>query len=119
VAENKKTVNANRPHCKSWERHKIIDLNGDRVAVRTHWKRYWSAQPNGHLEANRTKLLGWKNFTICRRRRPGGCIISYGNKITLQGAHGKYVVAKRAVGRNVNANRGKTKKWYTFTLIKP
>ncbi len=50
---NKKTVNANRPHCKAWERHTIIDLNGgrlqhgDRVAVRTHWKRYWSAQPNG------------------------------------------------------------------------
>ena len=44
--------------------------------------------------------------------------ISYGSEITLQGAHGKYVVAKRAVGRNVNANRGKTKKWYIFTLIK-
>jgi hypothetical protein len=87
--------------------------------VRTHWKRYWSAQQNGHLEANHAKLPSWKNFAIYKRSRPGVCVISYGSKITLQGPYGKYVVAKRMVGRNVNANRSKAKEWYTFTLIKP
>ena len=126
VAEsNKKTVNANRPHCQAWERHTLIDLNGgtlingDKIALRTHWGRYWSAQPNGRLEANRTALKSWETFTIRKVGGPGGKVISYGSKVGFLGAHRKYVVAENAGGKIVNVNRPHMKQWETFTLVKP
>jgi hypothetical protein len=126
VAEGDKgTINANRPHCQAWEKHTLIVLNGgklmhgDKVALRTHWGRYWSAQPNGRLEANRTALKSWETFTIRKMAGPGGKVVGYGSKVAFQGHHKKYIVAEGAGGKNVNANRPHAKQWETFTLINP
>ena len=126
VAErDKKTVNANRPRCDIWEHHALIDLNGgqllsgDKVALRTYWKLYWSAQPNGRLEANRSKLDIWEKFTIRKMSGPGGRVITYGNKVAFLGAHKKYVVAEKAGGAVVNVNRAAPKQWETFLIEKP
>ncbi|MGA0395150.1 MAG: ricin-type beta-trefoil lectin domain protein, partial [Rhodospirillales bacterium] len=124
VAEgNKKTVNANRPHCKGWEKHTLIDLNGgslmhgDKVAFRTAHGRYWSAQPNGNLEANRTKLQSWETFRIYKVAGSGGKTIRSKDKIGIYGAHKKWVVAEGGGGKNVRVNRPKRSTWETFTLF--
>jgi len=124
VAEsNKKTVNANRTACKDWEKHTLVELNGgalvhgDQVAFWTHHKRYWSAQPNGNLEANRTKRQSWETFPIYKVSGSQGKEIKNKDKIGILGAHKKWVVAEGNGGKNVRANRSKRGAWETFQLL--
>ena len=86
---NKKSVNANRPRCRGWEKFLIIAANkksriinsGDKVYIKTYHQRYWSAQRNGTLEANRTKLGAWEFFKIVKVSGSKGKRINYGDKV--------------------------------------
>jgi hypothetical protein len=121
VAENdKKTVNADRTACGAWETFSIGDLNGgalengDKVTLKAHHQRYLSAQPNGHLEANRTKAEAWEAFTIIRAEGSGQ--IKSFDRVGLQGAHGKWLVAEGAGGKNVKVDRKAMGAWETFII---
>ncbi|MEX2451185.1 MAG: hypothetical protein WD407_10050 [Rhodospirillales bacterium] len=127
AAENdKKTVNANRPHCKSYERFRIIDINakkdgglnhGDYIHIRTHHGRYWSAQPNGKLEANRTQAKTWETFRIYKIVGSKGPAIQAGDKVAFYTAHKRWVVAEGGGGNVMNANRKDRKTWEIFTFL--
>jgi hypothetical protein len=127
VAENdKKTVNANRPHCKSYERFQIVDIDfkkdgalnhGDYIYIRTHHGRFWSAQPNGKLEANRTQAKTWEKFRISKVAGSKGPAINPGDKVAFYTAHKRWVVAEGGGGNVMNANRKDRKTWETFMFL--
>ena len=121
--DDKKTVTwgkRNRTKCDSWERFVIEDANGgglksgDAVFVRTHFNRYWSAQDNGKLEANRTEKKSWEQFTIRKVKGSSGDLISSGDQVSFQGSHGKYVVADD--DNKAHADRKDRGPWETFTV---
>lgn len=117
---NRLSVNANRPHCREWEQHRIEDLNGgalesgDVVHIVSYHDRLWSAQPNGALHANRTNRDGWEKFTL--ERIGGGGPIRTGDRVAIRSAHGRYVVAEAGGGRHVAVNRPQVGEWERFTV---
>ena len=124
VSENDAmSVNANRKVCGPWEKHEFTDLNGgtlssgDYVSIKSHKNRYWSAQSNGVLKANRTSVGAWEKFKIVKATG-SGAIVS-GDSIRLEGAHGRWVVAEGGGGQVVKANRPSPGAWETFILEDP
>jgi hypothetical protein len=119
------TVNANRTACYAWENHTIIDANGsdlesgDYVFIRSYHSRYWSAQPNGELEANRSLPWSWERFQIFKTPGLSGPIINAGDDIRLRSVHNKWLVAENGGGNVVRVNRSIPHTWETFTLIDP
>jgi hypothetical protein len=122
VENDRKTFSVNRDSCGLLEWHALLDLDGpplrsgDKVAVRTYWGLYWSAQRNGELQANRPELQAWETFTIHKIDGPGGAEIGYGSRINLRGAHDKFVAVATTGRRTLTANASVWKQGEAITL---
>lgn len=67
---------------------------------------YWlSAQQNGKLYANRTKVQGWESFEL---------YIQSDGRFSLKTDHGKFVCAEGGGGREVIADRSAANAWESF-----
>ena len=92
-----------------WEYFKVGKASGGRITLRSHHGKYVSAQPNGNIEVNRDRALGWEMFKVEDGHNPvtitavpvtrrtsdtdhAALLASYG-RIGLEGAHGFYVSA--------------------------
>ncbi len=111
---NKKTVRARGLVCSSWEVFRVKDLNGgklktrDKVTIKSHHNRYFSATKDGHLDASAKKAGRYEKFEIIKLNN---------GTVRFKSARGKYLVAT-ALGK-IKANRKKADTWETFKLIKP
>ncbi|MBU51880.1 MAG: hypothetical protein CL920_24585 [Deltaproteobacteria bacterium] len=117
---DKLNVRADRKACKGWEIHTLVDVNGgtlnhgDAIYIRTAHKHYWSAQPSGILQANRTEPWTWEQFRIYKVSGKGR--IANGTKIAIKSAHKRWLAAYQGGGQHVLINRTKRSSWETFTL---
>ena len=133
-AKDKKSVFATSSQCNELETITLIDLTGnqlftnDTVAIKTHWGRYWSAQKNGKLEANRTYNKEWETFRIRQIGKwdnwLGGDNIDFNKPIALHNnTHARYVAVELGSGMKsvapLVANRGDWKEWETFNIELP
>ena len=85
--------------------------------LKTYHQRYWSAQRNGTLEANRTKLGAWEFFKIVKVSDSKDKRINYGDKVGFYTHHKKWVMANKAGGSTMKASGKKRSKWETFALL--
>ena len=89
------------------EQRNIAFLPGGWVTFRTWKGKYWSAQPNGQLQANRGAANAWEKFKM----------FVFGDKIlSVRSWHGKWLSAQPD-GR-MEINRGRRDAWEKFLPLK-
>ena len=135
--DDKKTVDAKSGQCKPWEIHTVIDLDGgflisgDKVAIKTHFGRYWTAHKDGRLTGHVDYIREWETFTIHKvlpdlktkplpevdKRRLFG--IALGDRVGFRGHHGTWVQAVDGGGKAMNVTGKKLDIRETFTLFNP
>ena len=98
------TITNTRTTIGPWEKFQIIFTSG-KVALKTWKHKYFSAQPNGKLEANRANLGPWEKFDMYI----DGC---YG-KVAFKGHFGKWIVAEQ--NGQVKCDRTNLAQWEQFT----
>jgi microsomal dipeptidase-like Zn-dependent dipeptidase len=116
------TVNANRSSMGAWEKF-IMETKGrafcikhkSTVSVRTTRSYYWSAQPDGRLDGNRTARGPWEEFQLINHSDSSGCLQN-GDIISLRSiSFNRYVVAENY--GHANANRSNIGAWERIKVI--
>ncbi|WP_281559634.1 endonuclease/exonuclease/phosphatase family protein [Thalassomonas sp. RHCl1] len=117
------TVNADRNNQGAWESFKLnleqakyfegCIQSGDLISISTSEGYYFSAQSNGDLDADRTNLGSWEQFTLINHDDNSGCLEN-NDKISFRSAHGKYLVGEN--DGDAHANRSDIGPWEIFTV---
>ena len=113
-------VDATADSCAGPAVHELIDidagelLSGEVVYLRSRDDRYWSAQPNGDLTADRPNAGLWERFRLVKRFGSPGEAIVEGDEVALQSFHDRWVVAEGGGGFEVAADREVASIWETF-----
>ncbi len=89
-------IKANRNIADDWVEEMFIISGSDglrdgtTVNIRTTARHYFSARPDGDLDADRIEAGKWERFKLINLSNPGGCLQD-GDSIGLLGYHGKNV----------------------------
>ncbi|MFA0813120.1 fascin domain-containing protein [Microbulbifer epialgicus] len=119
---NGETVNANASAIGSHETIVLTGnsmqqgclMNGDEVWLQSTSGYYYSAQPSGALDVDRTARYSWETFKLINHSDDTGCL-QHGDTISLYNTeHSNYIVAE-SDGR-ANANRKALGSWEKFTV---
>ena len=77
-----------------------------KITLKSKWGKYVSAQPDGRVEINRQKALGWETFTV---------EYSGNNVVCLKSCHGKYLSAQP--NGTAEWNRTGTSEWENIEIV--
>lgn len=88
----------------------LVDLGGDKVALRAYNGKYVCADQNKKcvLSADRNEAHEWETFTM--EKLPD-------NKVAFKASNKKYVCCDRNLRFKLIANRDSRGEWETFTII--
>ncbi|MCP3965671.1 MAG: hypothetical protein GY718_04850 [Lentisphaerae bacterium] len=89
-------------------------VNGDKVWLQTTKGYYYSAQPNGDLDVDRTKLGSYETFELINHTSDTACMQN-GDVISLYSTHDTYMVAENT--GKANANRENLGSWEKFIVF--
>ncbi|MCL2927900.1 MAG: Cys-every-fifth RiPP peptide CefA [Trichodesmium sp. MAG_R01] len=90
---------------------------GDKVVLRSYHGKYLVAESDGSLNANHDNIGSWEQFTITRSGKSRyQNYVCYGDTISLQSAHNKYLVAEE--NGQANANGDAIGSWEQWTILR-
>ena len=61
--DRNKEIRANKDKMDAWETFTVEAETGGKVAIKTHFGYYLSAQKDGRLQADRSSVGDWERFT--------------------------------------------------------
>ncbi|GAA0725843.1 hypothetical protein GCM10009430_32110 [Aquimarina litoralis] len=105
----RKPMFANRNRLLSWENFEIVELGGNRIALRANNGRYVSFS-TGHIRANKTSIGLTEVFTVLRVNNSSA-------KVALLANNGRYISTENGF-RGMTANRSAIGPWETFIPVK-
>jgi hypothetical protein len=116
-SDNGKAV-INRDAAKEWELWTLVELPGNKIALRDYKNKYLCVEGPSNIPVNRDEAKEWEALVPQVRLSQDEAAVAqhYGRGIAFKTAHGKFLCAEPS-GVLV-ANRDDAKEWETFTVTR-